>query len=423
MRVLVYEPDHIGHHFSFVSLLLPAVAALGPETVFVTSEEAPGTEQYRQLIRPLEGLVRVDASCPAPGRSLWGNASDRAAHLLQSVRRHGADHVMVPYADGIAQVLALRRLTGRRMFPRGVMSDALLLRGAFAYPAGSLKRRLFTAAVGALTRRAPFTYLHHLDPLVYERLPPGQWSLMPDPVGPSAPLAREEARRLLGIPQDGRYIGCVGLMDSRKGVDLLLTAFSRADLAATDRLLLVGPQDEAVRELLAGPFAGLLNARRVIAIDRFVPQADLVASVFAMDVVCTPYPAHIGSASIVIRAAAAGRPVLGSTFGWVGRTITMFGLGRTCQVRDPAALADNIRAGLDEAPRWRSAPVVDRFVRFHSPENFAKAWCVGLRRRLGLPPEPGALTWEWVLEALPSRTGRSRADRAGQGNDPRRVPE
>jgi glycosyltransferase involved in cell wall biosynthesis len=400
VRVLVFEPDHSGHHFAYLNWMLPAISALGAHTVLVTSTEAPSTEPYRMLIRPLEAPIDVDASAASdPGSSPWQLARSRSAELMAAVARHRADHVMMPYGDGLAQALAVRRLTARRTFPRGVTSECLLFRGAFAYPASGTRRRVANRASWELARRAPVTYFHHLDPLVYERIGSPRWSLMPDPVERPPPLTSREARRRLEIPLEGRYIGCVGIIDSRKGADLLIEAFARAGLGPDDRLLLAGPHHPDVLALLAGPHAGAVREGRIISINSFLPIDALQASLFALDVVGTPYPNHIGSASIVIRAAAAGRPVLGSNYGWVGRTVPQFGLGRTCDVSDAASFADNIRPALDESAGWRLTPAAERFVRFHSAENFSRACCVRLRQIMGFPPEPGALSWEWVLEA------------------------
>jgi glycosyltransferase involved in cell wall biosynthesis len=161
-------------------------------------------------------------------------------------------------------------------------------------------------------------------------------------------------------------------------------------------LLLLGPQDAAVRSLLAGPYSNLVRSGRIVARDRFFPPTELASGLCAMDLVCTPYPDHVGSASIVIRAAAASRPVLGSNYGWIARVVNMFGLGNTCEVKDTNALAVSLCSALDQAPAWRPKPAAQRFVRFHSPENFAAAWTVQIRKRLGLPPTSSRYTWEWV---------------------------
>ena len=166
------------------------------------------------------------------------------------------------------------------------------------------------------------------DASAQRRLDLASSAFAPDPVESKPRIDQGVARRRLGVPESGRYLGSVGLMDERKGIDRLITAFANAPLEPDDRLLLVGQSSLAVRDLLEGPMADLVRDGRIVAIDRYVDNEEFSAAISALDVVCTPYPQHIGSASVVIRAAAAGarschRPLdgLGWLFGaliWVG---------------------------------------------------------------------------------------------------------
>jgi glycosyltransferase involved in cell wall biosynthesis len=271
----------------------------------------------------------------------------------------------------------------------------------------------------AAVARGPWSVLHHLDPLVYDRLrargePRSRLErgmrLMPDPVEPPSGATRAEVLARYGLPDDGaRYIGTVGLMDIRKGAHLLVRAFAAAAsdalppaerLRETDLLLLAGPQDATVRALLTGEFRGLVQSGRIRCLDRVLSAVEMADVLAAMDLVCTPHARHVGSASIVIRAAAAGRPVLGSSFGWIGYVLDRFGLGSTVDESDPGRFARSLRPALDASSDFRVPAAAKRFVQFHSPQNFRAAWTANLRRRMGMPPAPGALTWEWVLEAL-----------------------
>lgn len=290
--------------------------------------------------------------------------------------------------------------------PRGVQSEALFFRGGFAYPAASVKQRLFRELSWRVAHRSPYTRMHHLDPIVYDWVgarggkEAERWRLMPDPVNAPAPMSKGDARRMLGMEEGGRVVGCVGMIDDRKGADLLCRAFARAKLGAEDRLLLVGGHNAVVRGILNGECAELVRSGRIVGIDRFVSQAEMDAAVMAMDLVCTPYPEHIGSASIVIRAAAAGRPVLGSDYGWVERTVRQFGLGWTCAVRDLDAFARALERAMEGAAAWTMSEGARRYVEFQSPENFARCWMALLRERLGLPEEPMLRTWGWVMERV-----------------------
>ena len=85
---------------------------------------------------------------------------------------------------------------------------------------------------------------HVFDPLRLRSLEPlpnkNAIRLIPEPVEPLPQLDRREARRVLGVPTDGRYLAFMGGVDPRKGVELFVSAFARAKLADHDRLLFVG---------------------------------------------------------------------------------------------------------------------------------------------------------------------------------------
>jgi glycosyltransferase involved in cell wall biosynthesis len=406
LRVLVFEPASEGHHFAYARLILPAFAEVADSVVLSTTSEALASAQYRMLVQPLECRVEFDVFSRSSG-GLVRNAMRQLQALAQSIRRVRPDHVVVPYADGISQLMGATRLLP--IFPRGVPLEGLMFRGAFAYPSVSLRRRAFTIASRELASRAAWTRIHHLDPLVLTEIQrrgggfAARCDLMPDPVDRMTPTDLATARRRLGIPEDGRYVGCVGALDRRKGVDLLIRAFANARVAPNDRLLLVGPHEPHVADMLRGEHSSLVRAERIVSIDRFVSQSDFETAVQAADLICTPYPDHVGSASIVIRGAAAGKLVLGSDYGWIGATIKQFGLGRTCRVTDGSEFTRAIENAIERAPNFSSGEAGRRFVTFHSPENFVACWTSYIRSRLGKPEAPGRLTWKWVLEALDER--------------------
>jgi hypothetical protein len=153
--------------------------------------------------------------------------------------------------------------------------------------------------------------------------------------------------------------------------------------------------------------------------DRYLSEQDMRTAIAAMDVVCTPYPpfhpphrGHSGSSSIVIHAASQDRFVLGEASGWIGRSIDAFGLGATCRTIDQHEFTHAITTSLDEASGYKPSPAGQRFVAFHSPDNFTAGFTRRVRERMGLPPPIGEVAWAWVMELarpesmrdLPTRT-------------------
>jgi hypothetical protein len=116
-----------------------------------------------------------------------------------------------------------------------------------------------------------------------------------------------------------------------------------------------------------------------------------------MDAVATPYPRHLHSSSIVIRAAAGQRPVVGNAIGWMKRTIPQFELGAVCDVDSEQALCRTLVRTLDASAGFQLAPAARRFVAFHSAENFARHWTRRLRERVGLPEDQQLISWTDVV--------------------------
>jgi glycosyltransferase involved in cell wall biosynthesis len=332
--------------------------------------------------------------------------------LRQALRRSRAEWLYVPYGDGLSQVLGARRTMMLPTIPRGIPAEALMMRGSFAYPAQDLKQKLSAKASWAMASRAPWSVVHVLDPVVYDAIVhrrrgsrvTDRYRLMPDPVEVPVADDRTAARARLGLPTGGRYVVCVGIIDRRKGCDMLIEAFARAvsgpsRLTSEDRLLLAGRHEPAVRELLASQHSQLVREGRILSMDRTLVTEQLLDALVASDLVAALYPRHIGSSSIVIRAAAARRLVLAHHFGWLGAIVPKFGLGWTCDATNLDELTEAIPTALDRTSNHRPTEAADRFVAFHSIENFRAHWTAELRRYLNLAPAAHQRLWEWALEA------------------------
>lgn len=406
MRVVVYEPDPTGHHFAYLSHVLPAIARLGCEPILLTTCEAAKSPQFSQHLGAIADQFVVDMG----GTKLAKTGSIRASwkqlsELKEGVARLKPDHLYLAYGDDLVQVVGLSTALGFRPWGFNTTAEVLLLRGGYSYPARRLGKRLRMAVTPPLIRRGPWDRIHHLNPddLVVlargEDPSVGRFRLMPDPVEPPPQITLVEARRQLGLPEEGRYLGSVGLLDRRKGIDLLALAWKRLlpHRRVGDRLLLAGPARPEITNMLQRHFADDIRQGGVILIDRQLTTAEINVAVAALDVVCTPYPTHNSSASIVIRAAAAGRPVLGSAIGWMNRTITQFRLGNTCDVANTDVFVAAIVNSLDTSVSYVPTDAARRFATYHSDRNFVAHWTALLRQRLTLPSHESLRDWNWVI--------------------------
>jgi glycosyltransferase involved in cell wall biosynthesis len=281
--------------------------------------------------------------------------------------------------------------------------EGLMMRGKFAYDPSAMTLR--TRITAQALKNTPIDIVHHLDPIVYDYLRQHfaelacRLRLLPEPVENMKPLDARAARAKLGISPTGSYLGCLGALSAVKGVALLLKAFADAPVAADARLLLIGKPDVELRLLLDNEYRGLCEAGRIIHIDRYVSQEEFHLGLMASDVVCVPYHRQIGSSGVVVRAAAVGRPLLGSDFGWIGRVIRDFELGIVCDVTDTPRFAVGIAAALASSSSYRQGPKAQAFSNFHCLENFERHWTRRLRERLGLGMPRKLSAWEWPESA------------------------
>lgn len=407
MRVLILESDASGHRLQYVRVCVQAIADLGVEIVFATNSSTPRTDEFRTHIGPVIDRITIDPSLNTDevGTALR-SATTRVMEYGAAMKRHSPDHVYVPYADGFAQISGLGRLFGQSRCPDSVVSEGILMRGRFAYPRDSWRDGLFGHAWLTATSLSPIDILHFLDPIPYERIMErggrlaAKARLIPEPVEAPTVFDRQEARRHLGLPAEGRLLCCPGVLGERKGVDRLIRAFAAASatLRPDDCLLLIGRVDDAVREAIRQA-RGLEERGRIILREGVASDADLHRAMAAAHVVAAPYPRHTGSSGTVVRAAALERMVLSSDFGWLGMVTNRFKLGLTCDCRDDAAIARSLPIALEASESFRASPAARRFAQFHTQVNFEHHLARRLRERLGRDAYGEARTWDWVLQA------------------------
>jgi len=383
-EVLIYCPLDGGHHLNFARLVTAGFRRLGVGIVLATTERGARSRE----LATAEVQIRPLRPRQAQGRlvSLWEELKD----LQGMVGERHWNRIVLPSGDGLLQILGMAAENGIRIFRPGQTIEALAIRGSVAYPASRILHLKHEVSVRFL-EKAPVSVRHHLDPVFIDWVavqppPRTEWRLMPDPVEIPPPLDRQTARSLLKIPVDGVVVGCVGVLDERKGVDLLANAFASSRLPSDAHLLLVGTCTAGVKAAVAKLRARRGFAGRVHLVDEWVTDEIMMRAIAAMDLVVTAYPGHVGSASIVLRVMAAGRPVLGSPTPWIARHVSQYKAGWVSDVGNPEAFAADLARAAENALSWQPSPHVSELLAFNSPENFMAHWTRATAVELGCSP-------------------------------------
>ena len=384
MRTMVFEPDASGHRLHYAGLVAGALLDLGHDVLFVTSRAAPFTVSWREFMAPIAPSISVETIDGAVHLTPMRSAIERSRWLAQWTHRHLPEHVYIPNGDQLTQIATVNpslRSTLRRVNP---ITETLILRPRFAYPAEGLVGRAKRTSSALSARHNPWTHVHYLDPLSVEAarwLDPGTraHSLMPEPVDQLDPVPRQDARAALGLRGDGPCVVLPGVIDERKGVHLLIRAFGEASLPHGTQLVLAGSVPEIVCKTIKSDYRALLADGSLVILDRFLSSEEFWLAFCAADLIAAPYPAHIGSSGVIARAAYLGRPVITSRYGWVGEATRRYRLGVDVEVRDQRAFALALEGAIATAPSFAAHASSADFVAFNTPDNFQAQWTREIR--------------------------------------------
>ena len=403
MKVHVFEPFAGWHHTKYVALLLPTLvrmrsAGLLSDVIFTTTTSHYQSEYFADLLSKFETFVTFDI-IPATHHRLRGFQVSQL--LVEAVRRIRPDCVISTSANNGLAPLAARAFFGSPISGPDMISAGVIHNG-FAGSVRGVRNRLSDGVQQFGRRYAPWSELHVVNPLLYEtvisqnRDRPHRVKLLPDPVMIPVKLSRGSARELLGIPPDGRYVGQIGKSDGRKAIPELLSAFRSAKLNPNDRLLIAGKLYEPYRELIERDYAELLEAKRIVLIDRYLSERELKAAYFAVDVAAVAY--YIEELSgIMLAAIAAGVPVLASETGYTGMIIRTFDVGWSVDIRNATSFVAGIETALSNSASYTPSDRAQRLLAFHDPQNFVDTLLRSLYERLELPTVQ-IKTWDWVMD-------------------------
>lgn len=360
-RVLLFDLYHQGHHSPYFRAVLAHWLRLDPpgaldlvvshEMVERVPELAEAARNHpRVSLHPIEipGGLRAKTG----SRAVLANDLRIGPHLRDAIQRHRPDHVLAMYLDHLQASLA----TGLR-FRHPVRLSGIYFRPAFHYRemgrgTGTPRARLDDMTKRALLRRAlanpHVDTVFTLDPYAVgpvQALAPEHVRVVhvPEPFDPGDPPyePRDAVRRRLGVEESRALLLLYGSLDPRKGVTELLAALSALPepLARRACLVMAGETTGGAEAIAAGVEA--LRDRgivQIVRIDRFVSDDEMRPIFAAADLVVLAYQWHVGSSNVLIRAAAAGVPVLGPRYGMLGARIAEHRLGLCVDTADPAAL-------------------------------------------------------------------------------------
>lgn len=252
-------------------------------------------------------------------RQLIGN--DRTHGLaLRTIAAHRPDHVVFMYFDHA-------QLTTARFHDAHISLWGIYFRASFHYPATTLAARLNglrkKVVLKRAVRSASLKGLFCLDPWAVEPVNElaGQPVAVALPDGNTTTICFTPPK----ASPNPTYL-FFGVLSERKGLSVTMEAWEKRPPGAA-RLILAGRLPHDANLAYRSRVEAFSRRRDVTWHKSYIAEKDIGALFASAHSVLIPYQRHIGSSNVLIKAAQAGRPVIGPSWGLVGRQIKTHTLG------------------------------------------------------------------------------------------------
>jgi len=361
MNILLIEPFVGGHHGFYLQWIVQALISRGHGVIVATFEDSLDHPTLQAILSTHEDQISL-----ITGAHCDFDASDQSLFKMirkmirfrgifrnfyqQAIQNGKVDFVMVPYLDYCTYAFAamgspfnntawagLVMRTGFHHFEWGVKAPV--------NRTNTVKKQLFYRLLRNPFLRVLFT----IDPTLKEfteHLSPPQGSRLvyiPDMTETKRTMSREEARHVLGIPQNGFLILVYGLLTLRKGIETLTASTEDSNFPSDGHLLFAGKQDEDVVSFLNSPLGTRLKTGgRFHYLNQHLNTDEENMVFSAADVVWLGYQGHYHMSGVLVQAGVMGLPVLACEEGLIGWLTKHFTSGLVVPTSSPSAIAKAI---------------------------------------------------------------------------------
>jgi glycosyltransferase involved in cell wall biosynthesis len=380
---VIFESSLDGHRVRYVQILVQHLVSRGEKPTVVLPVDARDSPEFRGALAVYADRVFFQFVIPRhPTRGL-ANMWARWNALYLAVKTYAPNNVLVPTADILVQGAFLFRFVWWRSEIRRVRFTYVVLRLRFGYKLFGIRDLASRIATFIALRCAPSSEIYSIDSGPVRALErfcffPPAVKYLPDPLlFTGENFDHAHSKILLDLPTDALVIGCVGALDERKGVDLLIDAFLHLDDSARIVLALIGRPSAALKNILKDADTRLSPGKQIILREAYLSEVELARYIAAFDLFAALYFSHLGPSSFVLMCASAGTPVISSHDGWIGRTVVEHDLGWRCEDASPDSILATLVVAVMSLRMPVRTPSTPSWLSDHSVDHFCVALCKG----------------------------------------------
>ncbi|MBD2777374.1 glycosyltransferase [Iningainema tapete] len=394
-KIMLFDLVIDGHHAGYIYHLirfwgeqeLPGTlyVVVAPKFIQQHTDVVDLAAKYGNRVKLMPITVAEEAALVPQSNYL-----QRKIHYLQQWRlcrsyaqSLSATHCLIMFFDTFAIPIAV---DGK--FPCSF--STIYFRPTFHYhkfekykPSGKerLQEWLDQLLLSLILRRKQLQILFCLDPFALKDLERFNSAVkkvyLPDPVQTynDSLISLEQLKEKLGIDDSRKVFLFFGSIFERKGINQLLDAVAllSPDVSQKLCLLLVGEIDPGIEPKIRARINHITQSLpvQIITHNQFIPEREIQTYFQVADVILAPYQKHIGMSGILVRAAAAQKPVLSSDYGLMGEIARRYQLGITLDSTIPAEIAQGLTQLLLESTEIGDRTKMKSFAQQNSAENFA----------------------------------------------------
>lgn len=342
-HILIFEPRIKGHHLKWLRYIAEDFVDAG----FKVTLGVDWRREYRQLIyNELSRLMEKVTILSVYNEADKLRKKNKLRALADCFSESGAQKVFVNNLDDF--ISHCLRLASVGIYPpkilkgrvSGVYFRPRFLTDTVRAPGNLIK----TIGFNRLLKKRWFENIYLMDEYLLSTIqnrPIYQsFHFLPDPWSGDFSYSKDQARKAIKIPLDKFVFLNYGIGDKRKGLHLVI----RAMLEASDesRLFLLCAGQISRNNTIRDGLDKLVALGRAKVMDRYVTDAEEALCLCAADVVLLPYINHFGSSGVLSLAAGAGKMVIASDHGLVGRRVFEHKLGLLFSSGNTKALGNSM---------------------------------------------------------------------------------
>lgn len=364
MKIVLFDMETDGHHLQHVNYLSHYLTEKGDEVCFFTTHD----NNHIKRLTCRSSRFQVAYAFDSEPSTAWDNQLVKSVEQLVAIRRcfrfaqQWEADVIQFMSIGRAEIpLLFNVLTSRRSrlpsiyatlvvayFLKGNRgTNSTLVSWYHAVNSSLIKLMIGSGLIKSLFVFSEDTKRELIE--LWNSASPSCIIAVPDPIEPFPNLRpQREARRRLGLPEQGSIFLFFGRTRWNKGPDILLEAARLVDMEFS--VVIAGKADPSERASIEELADQIDTPAQVIARLDFIPDSDVKDYFLSADAVVLPYRrSYKGTSGILQHAAAAAKPVIATNVNQVGSIVSQWGLGVTVPPEAPRELARALRGFLTEA--------------------------------------------------------------------------